>query len=172
MKDTRICSVCKKTKTILKNNWFANNECSACKAKSRYKESNRKLYKDQWRIANAEHHRNYTNEYVKVKKEVDINYRLRRLLRKRLTMAVNNNQKAGSAVNDLGCSIEDFKTYLESKFKDGMNWENQGYKGWHIDHIIPISNFDLTNEIELKKACHYTNLQPLWAADNFAKGIK
>ena len=53
-----------------------------------------------------------------------------------------------------------------------MAWENYGLKGWHVDHIIPISFYDLTNEDEVKKACHYSNLQPLWWQDNLEKGNK
>ncbi len=96
--------------------------------------------------------------------------KLRNLLRNRLNKAISINCKNGSAVRDLGCSIEEFKSYLESKFTPDMNWSNRGVKGWHIDHIVPLSAFDLTNPEELKKACHYTNLQPLWWNDNLSKG--
>jgi hypothetical protein len=72
-------------------------------------------------------------------------------------------------VTDLGCSIDELKTYLESKFELDMSWDNYGRKGWHIDHIVPLCKFDLSNKVELERACHYTNLQPLWANDNLAK---
>jgi hypothetical protein len=72
----------------------------------------------------------------------------------------------------LGCSIEFLKAHLESKFQPGMSWDNWSHKGWHVDHIVPISAFDLTDEAQLKQACHYTNLQPLWAKDNLKKHAK
>ena len=99
-------------------------------------------------------------------------------LRGRLRVALKNNQKKGSAVKDLGCSIEELKVYLESKFyprlKTGeeMTWENYDFYGWHLDHVLPLSSFNLTDREQFKKACHYTNLQPLWAEENFAKGKK
>ena len=49
-----------------------------------------------------------------------------------------------------------------------MSWNNYGK--WHLDHIKPLSSFNLQNIDELKQACHYSNLQPLWAEDNFKKG--
>jgi len=109
------------------------------------------------------------NAYRKLKRQNDINYKLSELLRNRLRMALKGNQKKGSAIRDLGCSIKDFKAYLQSKFQPGMTWENHGISGWHIDYIKPLAEFDLTDPVEFKKACHYTNLQPLWAYDNFTK---
>lgn len=62
------------------------------------------------------------------------------------------------------------KKNLESKFQSCMSWSN--YSEWHIDHIFPLSKFDLTNREELVKACHYSNLQPLWASENLSKHAK
>lgn len=53
-----------------------------------------------------------------------------------------------------------------------MTWDNWAPKGWHVDHIIPLSSFDLTNRDQLLAACHYTNLQPLWAKENLQKGAR
>lgn len=72
----------------------------------------------------------------------------------------------------LGCTREFLKEYIEAKFLPNMNWNNYGLKGWHIDHIIPCSSFDLTDKEQLKKCFHYTNLQPLWWKDNLSKGNK
>ena len=86
--------------------------------------------------------------------------------------AIKNNFKAGSAVNDLGCSIDFLYKYLEVKFQPGMTWKNWGRKGWHIDHVTPLDWFDLANREQFLTANHYTNLQPLWWKDNLSKGSR
>ena len=98
--------------------------------------------------------------------------RIKHNLRGRLNRAIKSNYKSGSAVRDLGCSIEELKIHLESQFQLGMSWDNWSRIGWHIDHIKPLSSFNLENIEEFKKACHYSNLQPLWAQDNISKGAK
>lgn len=101
----------------------------------------------------------------------DPDFRIKENLRSRLYMAIVNEQKAGSAVRDLGCSIPYFRDHLESKFQLEMTWENYGFgkDKWNIDHIIPLSAFDLTNRQHVILACNYLNLQPLWSSDNFSK---
>jgi hypothetical protein len=84
---------------------------------------------------------------------------------------MKNPVKLGSAVRDLGVSMDDFLVYLEALWKPGMTWENYGKgKGkWNIDHIKPMARFDLFKRKEVLEACHYTNLQPLWWWENIAK---
>lgn len=113
----------------------------------------------------------YLIEYQRNRKMSDVSYRISCNLRVRLYKALKC-RKSGSAVKDLGCSIDELKTYIESKFQPGMTWDNWGVKGWHIDHIIPLSHFDLSNREQFLKANHYTNLQPLWAKDNLSKSCK
>jgi hypothetical protein len=68
--------------------------------------------------------------------------------------------------------VEELKLYLESQFTEGMSWDNYGREGWEIDHIRPLSSFNLEDRDELLKACHYSNLQPLWRTDNRKKGSR
>jgi hypothetical protein len=100
----------------------------------------------------------------------DDNFRLTCVLRSRLNAAIKSSAKSGSAVKNLGCSIEELKLHLESKFDDKMAWSNYGRFGWHIDHREPLTGFDLSDPDQLKDACHYTNLQPLWWRENIIKG--
>jgi hypothetical protein len=152
-----------------------------------YYESNKetlKEYRTNWKKSNKqriqEHGKVYRKlnktkitknkqSYSKIKYKTDIQYRLKSVLRSRLRMSIKENYKSGSAVSDLGCSISEFKSYIESKFQSGMKWNNWGQYGWHIDHIKPLASFDLTDRKQLLAACHYTNLQPLWWQDNIAK---
>ena len=97
------------------------------------------------------------------------NRKISRNLRSRLNKAIDSNWKTGSAVADLGCSIDQLKSHLEAQFKPGMTWGTYGRTGWHIDHIRPLCSFDLKDEVQLKEACRYTNLQPLWWDDNLRK---
>jgi hypothetical protein len=119
-----------------------------------------------YRVANRDKINARHSNYIKT----NIQYKLSVRLRNRLYQALQGNYKNGSAVRDLGCSIDELKMHLESKFQYGMNWDNWSFEGWHIDHIKPLASFDLTDRKQLLLACHYTNLQPLWAIDNLSKG--
>lgn len=93
-------------------------------------------------------------------------------LRSRLVQALKGIAKSTTTLNLLGCSIEELRTHLEKQFSEGMSWDNYGRNGWHVDHIKPLSSFDLLESEQQFKACHYSNLQPLWAEDNLRKSNK
>ncbi len=133
----------------------------------------------EWYYANWSVIRQTRNERHKERMRDDPKYRIARTLRGRLhTMARKSklNKKEQHTLDYLGCSIEFFVSYIENKFyqrvetKESMTWDNYGFYGWHIDHIKPLDSFNLFDEEEIKLACHYTNLQPLWSEDNWSKG--
>ncbi len=102
----------------------------------------------------------------------DIKFKIKGVLSSGLRSALKKNKKSGRTIELLGCTIEEFKKYIESKFTEGMSWENYGLRGWHIDHIIACDTFDLSQEEAQRFCFHYTNLQPLWGGDNLRKNAK
>lgn len=162
-------SECKICRNIKKQKYRNANKDLINKKQAVYCQNNPekvKLSKLNYRLANKSRIRDYARKSYRE----NIQFRLRSILRNRLFHAINRNQKVASAVASLGCTVEFLKAYLESKFKPGMSWKNYGE--WHIDHIKPLSSFDLTDLGQFKEACHYSNLQPLWAIDNLKKGAK
>lgn len=68
----------------------------------------------------------------------------------------------------MGCNIQELLSHLESQFSEGMSWDNYGE--WELDHVNPLSLFDLTDPVQFKEAANFKNLQPLWKVDNQKKG--
>ena len=120
--------------------------------------------------ARAKRGKDATNKYFKNKYKTDINRRLSQAARSRINKALSGSYKWHGTIESLGCSPKELKKHLENQFTEGMTWDNYGLKGWHMDHITPLDSFDLKDEQEYLEACHYTNLQPLWAIDNLSKG--
>jgi hypothetical protein len=133
-----------------------------------------KISRDKRRSTQREHINRLNNQWAKKKIAEDPNFRLARLLRSRITKVIKKEKRNGSAVRDLGCTLEELRAHLESKFQPGMSWENHGAgkDKWNIDHIIPLASFDLTDRQHFILACHYLNLQPLWHTQNMKKGKK
>lgn len=72
----------------------------------------------------------------------------------------------------VGYTMHELRSHLESQFLPGMSWDAHGRQGWHIDHILPKRCFDLTTVEGARDYWRLSNLRPLWAKDNIAKGEK
>lgn len=156
--------------------WTLANKDRVAACRARYLPKKRKQSRDYYQInrerilerTRARYHAHRCEIYARRKANAKI--RIATALRIRLHGALRRRSKRGSAVRLLGCSVVDLISHLERLFQPGMSWQNYGRAGWHIDHIVPLSSFDLTDPDQLAKACHYTNLQPLWAKENLSKG--
>lgn len=93
-------------------------------------------------------------------------------VRRRLSRLLKGQRRPARSEELVGCSFMELRKHLERQFRKRMSWENYGSRGWHIDHIIPCSAFDLSREEELRRCFHFTNLRPLWARENLRKGSK
>ena len=146
------------------------------KIKEKQKEwfSNNPNYKKEWVNKNPEYHKTYSenyklirNEKTKERKKNDPIFNLRCYINRMINGSLKKNgfTKKSRTYEILGCSYEEFKEYIESKWEPWMNWSNRGLYngtknyGWDIDHIVPQSK--AITEDELIKLNHYTNLNPL-----------
>jgi hypothetical protein len=150
----------KNASVVRKASWAAyyasNSELILSKARARSKT-------DIWRKYYRERH--HRNMLIPERK-------LRQNYRRRCNKAIRRNSVSLSTSQLLGCSYQELIVHMESLFKPGMSWGNYGKNGWHIDHIIPCSSFNLPSEAEAIKCFNFKNLQPLWWHENLSKGNK
>jgi len=122
------------------------------------------------RLARIDHYRKMEKERVKHKRKTNPQYAIACRLRARVRDCLKSRRKFYKLYDGLGCTRQFLMEHLQAKFLPGMSWNN--FHLWHIDHIRPLSSFDLLKKEEQAKAFHYSNLQPLWAIDNIKKGAK
>jgi hypothetical protein len=127
--------------------------------------------KEKIKARKAQYRKERGNALEKERTKTDINFRLKKNLRRRVLHALHGTvKKTKHTIELIGCSISELKLHLETLFTEGMSWDNYGQ--WHIDHYYPCSFFILTDYQEQKFCFHYTNLRPLWAKDNMSKNDK
>ena len=131
------------------------------------KTNEKEVYK-RTREKNRDKIRERNKKYNKKRRENDSLFKLSNSIRRLINHAFKNNKKSSKTQQILGCTFEEFKQYLESKFESWMTWENYGNKNgiaktlnfsWDLDHIVPLSS--AKSEEEIIKLNHYTNFQPL-----------
>ena len=167
-------SECKKCH--LQRHYYDNKDQVKSKIKE-WREKNREVYlqkQKEWRKGYYSKYNQIRNQRRKIRLQLDKNYELGDRLRHRIKRAIKQHKgiRHSSSLSLLGTDMKTVKEHLESLFTKGMSWDNYGYRGWHVDHIVPCASFDLTDPEQQKKCFHYTNLQPLWAKDNLSKGAK
>lgn len=135
-----------------------------------------RTHKEQFRAYSRYHRKTFPEKHKMWRRRsylairADPNRKIKITLRTRIQKVLKGQRKYEKTMKLVGCSIPELRQHLESQFLPGMNWENHGVFGWHVDHIKPCSSFDLTDPEQQKLCFHYTNLQPLWALDNIKKG--
>lgn len=122
----------------------------------------------------AQKKKEYRRLYAVRKYSGNLTHRLSVVLRSRLRSAVRNGQKRGSAIRDLGCTVDELKEHLEGLFKPGMTWENFGHgEGrWSIDHVFPMKRADLSDRAHVLAVCNWRNLRPEWFSENVRKSAR
>lgn len=161
----------------LKNKKYREEEKETIKERNkRYREKNQETIKTKNKIY-RENNKEKRNEKDKKRREIDylfkIKHNISSLIRK--TFKQKNYKKQTKTTEILGCSMDEFKLYIQSKFESWMNFENHGVynaldKTWQLDHVIPISA--AKTEEDVIRLNHYTNFQPLESMENIKKSNK
>jgi len=127
-------------------------------------------YKKEWQLNHKEH----LAKYMRERRKNNPHIRLSASIRAGIYNSLKQKKNKRSWEKILDYTLNDLIKHLESQFKEEMNWDNYGKGGWEIDHIIPISLFNITsvNCKGLKKGWALENLRPLWAKENNFKRAK
>jgi len=129
-------------------------------------------YKAKWKSANKEQMRLYFTRYFREKYSADPAFRCIQRIRSRYQSALRRARlgKDVSLQSSLGYSGYELLAHIERQFVGGMSWDSRSK--WHIDHIVPISQFLAEGVTDPAVINRLSNLRPIWAVDNLAKGAK
>lgn len=170
---------CKECAHKKRKTYYENNKQDSIQKSIEWKSNNKDRVSELRKIQNSKSEQKEKNRnYVKQRRHNDPRFKLRANFSNLLSYHISKTshtclrKRERSWENIVGYTLDDLRKNLESKFQEGMTWENYG--DWHIDHILPDSSFSYTSfeDDEFKKCWSLNNLQPLWAKDNLTKSNK
>jgi hypothetical protein len=114
----------------------------------------------------------YNPQTYREKYRKDARYQFTSRIRSRVYQAIRNGSGSKQTATEelVGCSFDYLRQHIERQFKGSMSWDNPS--SFHIDHIVPLASFDLTDPAQLKVACNWQNLRPIPPKKNMSKGAK
>lgn len=145
------------------------NRCKPCFLA--YKKKYNDLKKDKFKAYNAtEEVRKRRRERNKVRRKTEPAYKIIESSKARIHEVLKA-YKGCTSSDLLNCTRQQLLDWLEYNWSEGMTWENHGNgEGkWHIDHVVPVSFFDNTKKDEQLMCFHWSNLRPLYGAENISK---
>lgn len=120
---------------------------------------------------NTVRYREKRRAYKKMRRATDPIFRLKATIGTRIRCGLKYQavRKRAKTIDMIGCSYEYFRFWITLQFEPGMSLDNYGFHGWHIDHIIPVSLFDLSDPIVARHAFSFRNCRPSWKPENMSK---
>lgn len=176
MSDIKTCPKCNEVKSLSE---FGKNQGYCRKCMVLYNKQQGNKHQNKWNSRSKEYfinwkHKNkdYWDNYQKQRRKNDPYYSLYINLRSRISNLLSGKSKSKRTQQIIGLTLAEFKQHIESKWSDGMGWNNYGAGDgkWVLDHKIPISTAKNKNDIITLN--HYTNLQPMWWKENLEKSDK
>lgn len=168
-----LCIYCKSCMKIRNTAWRNSNSEKVKNGKKRY----RKKYAEKIRNYNREYQkRDYVikkaNQHIKKRYSEDEIFKLKMVIRSEIYSSFTRKKyiKQENTEQIIGCSIDELITHLKKTYFKNYGEEYDKSKDVHIDHIIPLATAN--SEDEVKKLCHYSNLQLLKDSDNLEKAAK
>jgi hypothetical protein len=152
--------------------WYDENKEQSKESKAKYYQNNKEkmdLAKKEWHDKNKDKMKIWVNTYMKNRYHDNFDYRIKTIMNKRIRDYIR--LKTKPTLEFLGCSIDEFKKWIEYQFNENMNWDNMG-SYWSFDHVKPCNSFDFSDEIQILNCYNWTNLRPLKAIENSSKGSK
>ncbi len=129
------------------------------------------LYQRKMRHIYSPRYKAKRRAYKKMRRLTDPLFRLKATLGTRIRLGFKRQcvRKQSKCIELLGCTFEEFKNWIAAQFEEGMTFESYGFDTWHIDHVIPIGAFDLSDPIAAKHAFNFRNCRPAWGKPNLQK---
>lgn len=168
---------CKQCISVYNKNYIRSEEGK--KAKKLSDKKYYKLNKDAMYLKYRDNKNQYRRQYYKKNKLLifekekqryknDVQFRLSKIYRNRMNSYIKGEN---NKMDYLHCNLSEFREFIEIQFTNDMSWDNQGTI-WELDHVIPVSKFNLEIQ-EHKNTCfHWCNYKPIPKSDNKKKSNK